>query len=53
MLDVLNTSLGLAARAGVELPLETAKEFRVALDRAIAGAEFEEAEVRGKGEARR
>ena len=34
---------------GVELTLETAKELRAALDRAIAAAEFEEAEVRGKG----
>ena len=33
----------------VELTLETAKELRAALDRAIAAAEFEEAEVRGKG----
>jgi hypothetical protein len=29
--------------------LETAKELRAALDRAITAAEFEEAEVRGKG----
>jgi hypothetical protein len=29
--------------------LETAKELRAALDRAIAAAEYEEAEVRGKG----
>jgi hypothetical protein len=29
--------------------LETAKELRAALDPAIAAAEFEEAEVRGKG----
>jgi len=29
--------------------LETAKELRTALERAIAAAEFEEAEVRGKG----
>jgi hypothetical protein len=29
--------------------LETAKALRAALDRAIAAAEFEEAEVRGKG----
>ena len=34
---------------GIELTLETAKELRAALDRAIAAAEFEEAEVRGKG----
>ena len=37
------------AAAGIELTLETAKELRAALDRAIAAAEFEEAEVRGKG----
>ena len=43
-LDFLNTALG----AGVELTLETAKELRAALDRAIAAADFEEAEVRGK-----
>ena len=40
------------ARAGIELTLETAKELRAALDRAIAAAEFEEAEVRGKGAVR-
>ena len=48
-LDFLNTELGPEARAGVELTLETAKGLRAALDRAIAAAEFEEAEVRGKG----
>jgi hypothetical protein len=48
-LDFINTSLDPGARAGVELTLETAKELRAALDRAIAAAEFEEAEVRGKG----
>ena len=37
------------ARAGIELTLETAKDLRAALDRAIAAADFEEAEVRGKG----
>ena len=37
---------------GIELTLETAKELRAALDRAIAAAEFEEAEVRGKGAVR-
>ena len=47
-LDFLNTNLGAGARAGVELTLETAKELRAALDRAIASAEHEEAEVRGK-----
>ena len=48
-LDFYNTALDPGARAGVELTLETAKELRAALDRAIAAAEFEEAEVRGKG----
>lgn len=48
-LDFLNSTLGAGARAGVELTLESAKELRAALDRAIAAAEFEEAEVRGKG----
>jgi hypothetical protein len=48
-LDFINTALEPGARAGVELTLETAKELRAALDRAIAAAEFEEAEVRGKG----
>jgi hypothetical protein len=48
-LDFFNTSLDAGARAGVELTLETAKELRAALGRAIAAAEFEEAEVRGKG----
>jgi hypothetical protein len=48
-LDFINTELEPGARAGVELTLETAKELRGALDRAITAAEFEEAEVRGKG----
>ena len=48
-LDFINTALDAGARAGVELTLETAKELRAALDRAISAAEFEEAEVRGKG----
>jgi hypothetical protein len=48
-LDFINTNLDPGARAGVELTLETAKELRAALDRAIVAAEFEEAEVRGKG----
>ena len=48
-LDFINTDLEPGARAGVELTLETAKELRAALDRAIAAADFEEAEVRGKG----
>ena len=48
-LDFFNTDIGAGARAAVELTLETAKELRAALERAIAAAEFEEAEVRGKG----
>jgi len=48
-LDFINTALEPGARAGVELTLETAKELRPALDRAIAAADFEEAEVRGMG----
>ena len=48
-LDFFNTDLGASARAAVELTLESAKELRAALDRAIAAADFEEAEVRGKG----
>jgi hypothetical protein len=48
-LDFFNTELGTGARAAVEITLESAKELRAALDRAIAAAEFEEAEVRGKG----
>ena len=50
-LDFINTALEPGARAAVELTLDTAKELRAALDRAIAAAEFEEAEVRGKGAA--
>jgi hypothetical protein len=48
-LDFINTALDPGARAGIELTLETAKDLREALDRAIAAAEFEEAEVRGQG----
>jgi hypothetical protein len=51
-LDFINLALEPGARAGIELTLETAKELRAALDRAIAAAEFEEAEVRGKGAVR-
>jgi hypothetical protein len=47
-LDFINTGLEPGARAGIELTLETAKELSAALDRAIAAAAFEEAEVRGK-----
>ena len=48
-LDFINTAMEPGARAGIELTLESAKELRAALDRAIAAADFEEAEVRGKG----
>jgi hypothetical protein len=50
-LDFINTGLDPGARAGVELTLDTAKALRAALDRAIAAAEYEEAEVRGQGAA--
>jgi Family of unknown function (DUF6295) len=50
-LDFVNRDLDPGARAGIEMTLETAKALRAALDRAIAAAEFEEAEVRGKGAA--
>src|ERR1700694_408669 len=49
-LDFINTDLDPGARAGIELTLETAKELRAALDRAIAAAELEAAEVEGKGD---
>ncbi len=48
-LDFINVHLEPGARAGIELTLETAKELAAALERAIAAAGFEEAEVRGKG----
>ncbi len=48
-LDFINTDLEPGARAGIELTVAAAWELRAALDRAIAAAEFEEAEVRGKG----
>lgn len=47
-LDFFNRHLDAGARAGVEITLESAKALRDALDRAIAAAEYEEAEVRGK-----
>lgn len=43
-LDFVNTDLPAGARAAVELSLETAKELRDALDRAITAADLEEAE---------
>jgi hypothetical protein len=48
-LDFINTALEPGARAGIELTLETARLLSAALDRVIIAAEFEEAEVRGKG----
>ena len=50
-LDFINTGREPGARAGIELTLESARELRAALDRAIAAADFEEAEVRGKSAA--
>ena len=50
-LDFINASLDVGARAGIELTLETAKALHAALGRAITEAEFEEAEVRGRGAA--
>lgn len=52
-LDFFNAAMEPGARAAVELTLESAKELRAALERAIAAAEFEEAEVRGKSSAPR
>lgn len=43
-IDFVNTALEPGARAAVELTLESAKELRAALDKAIAEAEIEEAE---------
>ena len=48
-LDFINSGLDPGARAGIELTLDSARGLRAALDRAIAAADFEEAEVRGKG----
>jgi len=48
-LDFINTGLEPGARAGIELTLETARELTAAIDRASVAAEYEEAEVRGKG----
>jgi hypothetical protein len=50
-LDFINADLDPGSRAGIELTLETAIALRAALERAIAAAVFEEAEVRGKGAA--
>lgn len=43
-IDFVNESLPPAARAGVELTLESAKALHAALTKAIADAEIEEAE---------
>ncbi len=48
-LDFLNRNLDPGARAGIELTLESARALRAALDRAIAAAEVEEADLRGRG----
>ena len=48
-LDFFGAGPDAGARAGIELTLEAAVELRAALDRAIAAAQFEEAQVRGKG----
>ena len=48
-LDFINTDLNPRPRTGIKLTLETAKELRAALDQAITNAEFEEADVRGRG----
>jgi hypothetical protein len=47
-LDFINTALEPGVRAGIELTLDTAKDLVSALRRAIAAAEFEEAEIRGR-----
>lgn len=43
-LDFINAALDPGARAGIELSLESARDLRAALDRAIAAADIEEAE---------
>ncbi len=48
-LDFVNTAMEPGARAAVELTLDSARALRAALDRAIAAADYEEAEVRGRG----
>ena len=48
-LDFMNAGLDPGARAGIELTLESARDLRDALDRAIAAADVEEAEARGRG----
>src|SRR6202012_1194629 len=48
-LDFINVALEPGARARTDLTLDAGIELRAALARAITAAEFEEAEVRGKG----
>jgi hypothetical protein len=52
-LDFFNKDLDASKRAGIEISLESARALRAALDRAIAAADYEEAEVRGKKSALR
>ena len=47
-LDFINADLDPGARAEIELTLETAKELRAALDRAIAAAEFRRRKCGGR-----
>jgi hypothetical protein len=47
-LDFFDSHLDAGNRAGVEISLDSAKALRAALDRAIAAADYEEAEVRGR-----
>ena len=46
-IDFFNRALGPGTRAGVELTLDAAKALAAVLEKAIAEAEIEEAEVRG------
>ncbi len=50
VIDFMNTSHDAGDRVAVEITLESAKALHAALARAIAAAEYEEAEVRGKTE---
>ncbi len=49
-LDFFHQDLPPSSRSAVELTLDSAKHLQAALSRAIAAAEFEEAEVRGQTE---
>lgn len=50
VIDFMNTGRDAGDRVAVEITLESAKALHAALARAIAAAEFEEAEVRGNAE---